>query len=269
MINEDTQKRVLISFLLILLIFGGIGWLIVLTEWISLANVGWFLLLITIGLAIWIGRHITSKSTKKWLRLIIVLCIALILNYISWYQDNDDKKKSKTSETPGKSVKITSQKPTVLTNPSEVASRSWGKLVHFTGYEPDGIKLCEGNENINYRKLKIKLIGGPGILDHAGGYMWPIWGADGFIKPEYRKDFFYPDVAPPNAVLVVLGKPGDAPAENVFRFKEGETEMTIEAPGDLPVYLYYHELRTKVGDRYPSNDNNSGYFTFEVTIEEF
>ncbi len=164
---------------------------------------------------------------------------------------------------------LITQKPSIPENPSKVANRSWGKLVKFTGWEPNGVKLCEANENINYRKLKIELIGGPGIIDNTRGDKWPIWGADGFAGSKYQKDFLYPDVATPNAVLMILGKPGDAPVENVFRFEKDETEMTIKTPGDLPIYLYYHELRTKTGNRYPCHDNNRGYFTFQVKIEEF
>lgn len=207
-----------------------------------------------------------KSQASKWIKTIGIFCLLTLLAmgmgscYRSCTGKDDNKKNQKNS-----SQQIV---PPTQGHPSEVKKASWGKLVTFTGQEPGGVKLCERNENIRYRSLKIELIGGPGIVDNTRGDMWPIWGADGFA-PGWREHFFYPDVATPNAVLVVGGKPGDARIQNVCKFNKGETEITVEAPGDTPIYLYYHDAMIKQGDHYPYFEDNSGYFTFQVEIKEF
>ena len=264
MINQGTQKKVLVTVFLILIIFGLSGWLISEIKPKFLTNTGWFLLLVTIGLIIWRGRHIEKKSTtKRWLGVAVVLCVILIFNYSSCSRKNridtlSPKDQKETEQAKNNCLKT----PIPAPNPSIVTETDWGRLVRFTAREHKGIAGYKTTRRGD--RFKISRIDRQGIIDNVKGQMWPVWGADRYLRG-WRKHFLYPNIATPNTVLVLFGKPGNTRIQDIFKFPRNRTEIIVESPRDgAPLILYYHEAMILQNGRYPYYDNNEGYFTFQI-----
>lgn len=214
-----------------------------------------FWLLLTI-IAFFIIAIAIPKEYRKYVRWFAILFLLLTFTANFCKKDTPDTKNS------GNSVPITSQKPVVAQNLSVVTKTDWGKLVRFTGREPDGVQLYETTQKGDL--FKIALIGEPGIVDNRAGKIWPIWGADKFDL-RWKKYFLYEskDIKP-NAIIVMFGRPGTAKMEHVCTFDKGETEILIESPEDgLPLYLYYHE--PIVEGSFYCFKNNRGYTTLQIT----
>jgi len=252
------RKTVLMRWFFVSLIYGLVAFLISRVAPNFLLGAGFIWLLITIILIV--HTNSASAEAKKYLTISIVACVFIALTYSACFQSCRRKiEKKLNSETiaqaqSGNSVKI-------LTGLSQVQKTSWGRLVKFTGRDPDGVI---GYETTKATKYSIRLIGGPGITDNNQGEKLPIWGADGFAKG-WEQYFLYPEVATPNSVLIVFGIPGDARIKNVHKFSKGKTELIVQSPGNVPLVLYYHEANIVNQDgEYPYFQNNHGYFTFEV-----
>lgn len=263
-INQNTQKKALVTAFLILIIFGLSGWLISEIKPKFLTNTGWFLLLITIGLIIWSSRHIEKKSTtKQWLGIAIILCVILIFNYSSCSRKDQidtsgpkDLKKLEQTE----NIKA----PAPLRNPSIMTKTDFGRIVRYTAQERDGVKLY--NMTNNGDQYEIALIGKEGIVDNPKTReIWPVWGADRFLRG-WKKYFPYERMGiMPNAIVIIFGgKPRTVPMDNrhILTFPRGKRTMVVTSPGG-PMYLWCHEPIVNGSDY--CFTNNDGSSVLQVT----
>lgn len=213
----------------------------------------WLLLAIA---TFFVVNIIVPKDYRRWVKIVPILFLALTLSSNYCKKDQKDNTPNSNSANQGNSVQIT-----VPENPSVVTETDWGRLVRFTGREPDGVELYKTTSR--GEQFKITLIGEPGIVDNQSGKIWPIWGADAFA-PKWRRYFLYESLnIKPNAIVVMFGKPGTAKMEHVCTFDKGETEIIVESPEDgLPLYLYYHEPLVK--NSFYCFKNNRGYTNLQI-----
>lgn len=225
-------KRMLISFFLVALIII-LSWLFLSRAMPTfLSRTGWFFLLALITLLIIRGRHISDKSTKGWLGLAIIGCVAITLTYSSLFRNRIEKSAIQKSQ--GQKVPITQE-------------RSWSKRVKFDPRNAEGMFVVipeAGYYNITHL--------GNAIYDKPEyaleGRYYEIWGTE--YAPGAEKNFVYPNEKCVAVLIIADGIAGDS---NVHRFAAGQRAIRAYATKGFTIFL---------------NDcvweNNSGSLTFEI-----